>query len=97
MIRNVRASGVEYLKKNILKYGYNSSAILANAVGVGENQKFRILDGMHRITALQELAKEFPKQWGDFKPIVNLYRPFQRHEEIAIAQGNLICFLKSNI
>jgi hypothetical protein len=87
MIRSVRTSGVEYLKRNILKYGYNSSAILANAVGTGDKQKFRILDGMHRITALQELGKEFPDQWADFKPIINLYRPFHRHEEIAIAQG----------
>jgi hypothetical protein len=56
---------------------------------------------MHRITALNQLIAEYPENFKgnffywflDFKIAVNVYRKFERSEEIAIAASNNIYFI----
>lgn len=47
---------------DIIKRGWIDSSIHVNVVGKGQNIRYRVIDGMHRITALQQLKKKFPEE-----------------------------------
>ena len=57
-IRAIRQQGVDALKKAIVENGWAGSTICATEVGSGTSKTYAIIDGMHRITALQQLSQE---------------------------------------
>jgi hypothetical protein len=66
-IRDVRQQGVNALKGAILEHGWTGSTISATEVGRGTDKKYAVIDGMHRITALNQLIAEYPENFkGNF-------------------------------
>ena len=100
-IREVRASGVKMLKEAIRNNGFHGSAIIVNEITINGSTQYRVIDGMHRVTALNELSVEYPKLFKgcififnmlDAKILVNVYLQFERSEEIFIANSKFITF-----
>ena len=98
MIRAVRPSGVKVLKEAFAREGYQQTAIACNEVKKGGAVKYRIIDGMHRVTALQQLMEEKPDvyegeigfyDFSGFTILVNIYKNFTKSDEIAVAYSKI--------
>lgn len=92
--RPVRESGVAYLKEQILQHGFlQFNAILVNEIPGTDPQRYRIIEGAHRITALRRIlmanAENDPRlseiQDSVRTITVKVYKKFDRLTELLVA------------
>ena len=87
-IRAVRLSGVKKITDSIAKEGWSVSTIITNKTS--KEGVFRVIDGMHRVEAAKWCLVHMPEVFKPgWKIQISVYKPFLRHEEIAIANSIL--------
>lgn len=91
IIRPITEIGVQFIKKEILANGYIDS--FPKVYFDKDTEKYTVLDGNHRITALQQLATELPSKYGEFSIKCHLFKSFKGIAGKGIAASNFILFI----